>query len=179
MSNKIYIAVSLDGYIADKNGSVDWLSMIPTVEETQNDFVDFMNGIDCLVMGRNTFETVKSFGGEWPYSKKVFVLSNSMESIPNGYEDKIELIKGLPSEIVQSLHTKGYENLYIDGGKTIQSFLNEDLIDEMIISTIPVLLGGGKSLFGKLPDSKVFQTVDTKIVSGLFTQTHYKRDKYE
>lgn len=177
MSNKVYIAVSLDGYIADKNGSVDWLSMVPMDEETQNLFNNFMDSVDCVVMGRNTFEVVKSFGGEWPYNKKVFVVSNSMKSIPNEYEDKIELVKGLPSEIIKSLNSKGYNNFYIDGGKTIQNFLNEDLIDEMIISTMPILLGGGKSLFGELSEFKVFKVVETKIVSNLCTQTLYKRER--
>jgi len=174
MSNKVYIAVSLDGYISDKNGSVDWLSIVPHTEENQNDFLNFMNTIDCLVMGRNTFEVVKSFG-EWIYDKKVFVVSNSMTSIPNGYEDKIELINGLPSVIVQSIHNKGYNNLYIDGGKTIQNFLKEDLIDEMIISVVPILLGGGKSLFGELENSKEFQLIDSKILSDKLLQSHYKR----
>lgn len=168
------VAVSLDGYIADKNGSVDWLSIVPTTDETQKDFTNFMNTVDCLVIGRNTFEVVKSFG-EWIYDKKVFVVSNSMTSIPNGYEDKIELINGLPSEIVKSIHNKGYNNLYIDGGKTIQNFLEEDLIDEMIISVVPIILGGGKSLFGEMENSKEFQLIDTKVLSDKLVQSHYKK----
>ncbi|WP_027183018.1 dihydrofolate reductase family protein [Desulfovibrio inopinatus] len=175
MSNKIYIAVSLDGYIADKNSSVDWLNAVPMDDESQSNFNNFMDSIDCLVMGRNTFDTVKGFGGDWPYSKKVFVVSNSMKTIPNEYEDKIELINGNPTDIVKSLNNKGYNDLYIDGGKTIQNFLEEDLIDEMIIATIPILLGGGKSLFGELTTSKEFQLIDTKVVSDMYTQTHYKR----
>ena len=174
MSNKVYIAVSLDGYISDKNSSVDWLSIVPMTDQVQKCFTDFMDTIDCLVMGRNTFETVKSFG-EWPYDKKVFVVSNSITSIPNGYEDKIELINGLPSEIVKSLNNKGYNNLYIDGGKTIQNFLKEDLIDEMIISIVPILLGGGKSLFGELESSKEFKLIDTKVLSDMLVQNHYKK----
>ena len=177
MLNKVYIAVSLDGYIADKNNGVDWLNIIPMDEETQTNFLEFMDTVDCLVMGRNTFDVVKSFGGEWPYNKRVFVVSNSMTSIPNGYEDKIELVKGSLTQIVQSLNAKGYDNCYIDGGKTIQNFLREDLIDEMVISTIPILLGDGKSLFGELSESKRFEVVDTKIVSNLFTQTYYKRKR--
>lgn len=175
MSNKVYIAVSLDGYIADKNGGIDWLSMIPMTEELQSEFINFMDTIDGLVMGRNTFETVKGFGGEWPYNKKVFVVSNSMTSVPNGYEDKVELIKGLPSEIVKSLNNKGYKNLYIDGGKTIQNFLKEDLIDEMIISTIPIVLGGGKPLFGELSNFIKFKLISSKVISNLITQSHYQK----
>jgi dihydrofolate reductase len=64
MSNRIYIATSLDGFIADKNGAIDWLSIVPVTEEVQSAFTGFMDTIDALVMGRNTFETVKGFGEE-------------------------------------------------------------------------------------------------------------------
>lgn len=175
MSNKVYIATSLDGYIADKNGEIDWLNMVPLTEEAQAAFTDFMDTIDALVMGRNTFEMVKSFGGEWPYNKKVFVVSNSMNSIPYGYEDKAELIKGSPTEIVSKLNQKGYKDLYIDGGKTIQNFLKEDLIDEMIIATIPILLGGGKPLFGALANPQKFKLINTKVLSDLMVQSHFKK----
>lgn len=175
MSNKVYIATSLDGYIADKNGEIDWLNMVPLTEEAQAAFTDFMDTIDALVMGRNTFEMLTSFGGEWPYNKKVFVVSNSMNSIPYGYEDKAELIKGSPTEIVSKLNQKGYKDLYIDGGKTIQNFLKEDLIDEMIIATIPILLGGGKPLFGALANPQKFKLINTKVLSDLMVQSHFKK----
>ncbi len=174
MSNKVYIAVSLDGYIADKDDSVDWLGMVPATDELTADFPDFMETIDCLVMGKNTFMMVVGLG-EWAYEKKVFVVSSSMRSIPSGYEDRAALIKGTPSEIVSSLHDKGYKDLYIDGGKTIQNFLDADLIDEMIISVVPILLGGGKRLFGELKDPKEFQLVETKVLSNMLVQSHYKR----
>ena len=175
MSNRIYIATSLDGYIADKNGAITWLDMIPMTKEVQSEFTNFMDTIDALVMGRNTFETVKGFGVEWPYSKKVFIVSNSMKSIPYGYEDKTELIKGSPTEIVAQLNKSGYKNLYIDGGKTIQNFLKEDLIDDMIIATIPILLGGGKPLFGELANPQKFKLIDTKVLSNLMVQSHYRK----
>ncbi len=174
MSNKVYIAVSLDGYIADTNGEINWLSMIPMTEELQSEFTNFMDGVDCLVMGRNTFETVKSFG-EWPYDKKVFVASSSMKMIPNGYEEKIELLNASALEIVKSLNEKGYKNLYIDGGKTIQNFLKEGLIDELIISTIPIVLGGGRALFAEIPSPATFKLVGSKIISKLIVQTHYQK----
>ena len=82
---------------------------------------------------------------------------------------------GLPSEIVKSLHSEGYNNLYIDGGKTIQNFLQEDLIDEMIISVVPILLGEGKSLFGELQNPKEFQPIDTKTLTDMLVQSHYKK----
>lgn len=176
MLNKVYIAVSLDGYIADKNNDIEQLNTLPMTEEVMKMFTDFMDTVDCLVMGRNTFEKAKSFGGEWTYNKKVFVVTNSMISIPNGYEDKIELIKGLPSDIVMYLKDQGYENIYIDGAKTIQNFLKEDLIDEMIITTIPIVLGGGKSLFGELPKSKKFKLINSKVISDIGVKNHYQFD---
>ena len=175
MSNKVYIATSLDGYIADENGGIEWLSMVPMTEESQSAFTHFMESVDAIVMGRNTFETVKGFGGEWPYTKKVFVVSSSMHSIPDGYENKAKLIHGSPSEIVSKLHLKGYKDLYIDGGKTIQNFLKEDLIDEMIIATIPILLGRGKPLFSKLTNPQKFKLVESKVISNQMVQTHYKK----
>lgn len=175
MSNKVYIATSLDGYIADKNDGIDWLDMVPMTDEVQSSFTHFMETIDALLMGRNTFEMVKSFGGEWPYTKRVFVASNSMNSIPKGYDDKAELVKGSPTEIVLQLNQKGYKNLYIDGGKTIQNFLKEDLIDDMIISSIPILLGGGKPLFGELSNPQKFKLVESKVIANLMVQTHYRK----
>lgn len=176
-SNRVYIAVSLDGYIADKNNSVKWLDIVPVNEKIENEFSNFMNSIDCVVMGKNTFNVVKNFNDKWPYNKKVFVLSSSMQSIPKGYEDKIELLNMKPLKLVNFLNNKGYKNLYIDGGKTIQNFLEDDLIDEMIISTIPILLGEGKPLFSKLTKSKLFKIIDTKIVAQFYTQTIYKKQR--
>ncbi|MGR5499631.1 dihydrofolate reductase family protein [Vibrio sp. DNB22_10_4] len=150
MANIVYIATSLDGYIADKNNGVDWLHDIPNPEGSDFGFAEFMDKVDALVMGRNTLEIVLSFDCDWPYSKPVFVLSNTMTEIPEGLEGKVFLVKGKLKTIIAELAAQGYNDLYIDGGKTIQSFLKEDLIDELIISTIPVLLGGGIPLFGEL-----------------------------
>ena len=175
MSNRVYIATSLDGYIADKNGGIEWLSMVPMTEELQSAFTHFMESVDALVMGRNTFDTVRGFDGEWPYNKKVFVVSNTMKSIPDGYEEKVALITGTPTRIVSKLNQEGYKNLYIDGGKTIQGFLNEGVIDEMSITSIPILLGSGKPLFGELQNPQKFKLVESKVVSNLMVQTHYKK----
>ena len=130
-----------------------------------------------VVMGRNTFETVRGFGGDWPYSKPVFVLSNSMKSIPEGYEGKAEPVKGSLSEVIKAIHQKGYKDLYIDGGVTVQNFLKEDMIDEMIITVIPILLGGGIPLFGELPEPMAFEHVKTEVYLNAIVQNHYCRKK--
>ena len=178
MSNIVFIATSLDGYIADKNGGLDWLQSIPNPENLDMGWVDLIDRIDALVMGRKTFEKVCSFDCDWPYNKPVFVLSNSMESIPEGYEGKAKPIKGSLSDVMETIHQKGYKHLYIDGGLTVQSFLKEDLIDEMIITVIPRLLGGGIPLFGELPEQVEFELVKTEVFLGTIVQNHYRRKKY-
>ncbi|GAB2645602.1 dihydrofolate reductase family protein [Vibrio panuliri] len=177
MSNIVYIATSIDGYIADKNNQLDWLHDTPNPNTTGSDFgfANFMDQIDALVMGRNTFEMVASFDCDWPYSKPVFVLSNTLSSVPSDYQDKVFLIKGELTQVVSELNQKGYQRLYIDGGKTVQSFLEQDLIDEMIITTIPVLLGGGVPLFGDLVAPLKFTNVSTERWLDCLVQSRFVR----
>lgn len=173
MPNIVYIATSLDGYIADKDGGLDWLNATPNPDNQDFGWSVFMDRIDALVMGRNTFETVCSFGGEWPYLKPVFVLSNSLTEIPQAYSDKAELVSGPIAAVVDTLNAKGYSSLYIDGGKTIQSFLEADLIDELIITQIPTLLGGGVPLYGQLTEPLAYEFVNTTVHLKALVQSHY------
>ena len=149
--NMVFMARSLDGYIADKNGGLDWLNSVPNPDHLDLGYEKFIKNVDAIVMGRTTFDVVCRFGIQWPYKIPVFVLSSTMESLPEELKDKVDILKGTPTKILALIHKKGYTQLYIDGGTTIQSFLKEDLIDELIITTIPVLLGGGTPLFGELP----------------------------
>ncbi|GAA4836852.1 dihydrofolate reductase family protein [Algivirga pacifica] len=171
--NRVFIATSLDGYIADKDGGLDWLHAIPNPDNLDMGYTKFMGEIDAIVMGRVTFETVCSFGIDWPYQKPVFVLSNSLTEIPEKYRDKVHLVKGTLAEVLNTIHEQGYGTLYIDGGKTIQSFLKEDLIDDMIITTIPVLLGGGFSLFGELSSPLKFRCVGSEVFLDAIVQNHF------
>ncbi len=171
----MFIATSLDGYIADKNGGIDWLHAIPNPENNDMGYSAFTAQIDALVMGRNTFETVCGFDIEWPYQKPVFVLSNSLKEIPEKFKDHAVLIKGPLKDVLEKIHSLGHHRLYIDGGTTIQNFLKEDLIDEMIITIIPTLLGGGTPLFTELPNSLNFECIDTKIYLDQVVQNHFKR----
>lgn len=177
MKNKVFIATSLDGFIADQTGNIDWLHSIPNPEQTDMGYTAFTQTIDAWVMGRTTFETVCGFDMEWPFDKPVFVLSTQMTEIPEKYVGKAELVKGSLSEVLDYIHRGGYHQLYIDGGKTIQSFLQEDLIDEMIITTIPLLLGGGFPLFGSLPQRLTFECVDTTIYLGQVVQSRFVRKR--
>ena len=172
----VFIATSLDGFIAREDGSLDWLEEIPNPEGRDFGFADFMSGIDALVMGRNTFEKVASFGF-WPYDKPVYVASSSELDVPEELKGKAERISGTPGEIVASMKTRGYENLYVDGGFTIQGFLEADLIDEMIITRVPVLLGGGVPLFGKLLARLHFKHKSTEIFNDTLVKSHYERTR--
>ncbi len=175
MSNIVFIATSLDGFIADKNGSLDWLNEIEPIESGDMGYSDHMERIDALVMGRNTLQMVLSFDVEWPYSKPVYALSNTLSEVPKGYEGKVFLVKGPLKEVLKKLNKEGFKNLYIDGGITIQNFLKEDLIDEMIITTIPVLLGGGASLFGELNNPLHFKHIKSERFDNGIVQNHFQR----
>ena len=133
-----------------------------------------MENIDALVMGRNTFEKVLSFG-QWPYEKKVFVLTNTLESLPQHLEEKVEILSGDPEEITTVLNNRGYLNLYIDGGKVIRQFLDKDLIDEMILTRIPVLLGDGIPLFEKLSKPMSFRHIKTEVFNDMLVKSHYRK----
>ena len=173
--NVVYVGRSLDGFIADKKGGLDWLDMVPNPDNLDMGYFKFFESIDALVMGRTTFETVCGFDCDWPYKKPVFVLSSSLKTVPEDYKDKIELVNGTLTEVLATIHGKGFGSLYIDGGKTVQSFLKEDLIDELIITTIPILLGGGIPLFTELPHSLEFEHVGSEVFLNEIVQNHYKR----
>ena len=177
MSNIVYIATSLDGYISSPNGSLDWLESVPNPEGDDLGFGVFMSRVDAVVMGRLTFETVLGFGIGWPYPIPGIVLSSSMKTAPEAFAEHVDFTSGTPAEIVKLAQEKGFENLYIDGGKTIQNFLRADLIDELIVSDIPLLLGGGARLFGELEQRVEFELVDTETLLGQIVKKHYQRKR--
>jgi dihydrofolate reductase len=174
--NSVFIATSLDGYIADKDGGLDWLNAIPNPDQIDMGYGDFMSQIDALVMGRNTFETVCGFDMDWPYQKPVFVLSSALNEIPESYKGKAHLEKGPLREVLARIHKQGYDRLYIDGGKVIQSFLQEDLIDELILTIIPTLLGGGTPLFSELSGKLDFEFVESKVYLDQILQNRFVRE---
>ena len=172
--NIVFIAKSLDGFIAGKNGELDWMHTIPNPENVEMGFIDLMNRVDGIVMGRNTFEIGCGFDSDWFYYKPVFVLISTLESIPQKLKDKAEIVKGSPAEVLKILHNRGYNKLYIDGGFTIQSFLKAGLIHELVITTMPVLLGKGIPLFGELPRPRELNHVKTTVFLNQLVQSHYE-----
>jgi dihydrofolate reductase len=119
MTTYVYIAQSLDGFIADKNGDLEWLNDIPNPDNSDFGFSDFINRIDGIVMGRNTFEKVDSFN-MWPYTKHVYVISTTLKELSDMYDGKASLLNLPPSQIVRTLENEGMQNLYIDGGSLFQ-----------------------------------------------------------
>jgi dihydrofolate reductase len=167
----VYIATSLDGFIARKNGGIDWL----TGGESGEDYgyAEFMSDIDHIVMGRNSFEKVLTFGG-WPYEKKVIVLTSRDLTIPPELTEKVEALHLSPRELLQALSIRQSRHIYLDGGVTIQRFLREELVDEMTITTIPVLLGEGLPLFGAL-----HQDIHLKLLNSIAFQNGFVQNKYQ
>jgi dihydrofolate reductase len=168
----VYIAASLDGFIARKNGDLDWL---PAGEEGGEDFgyAEFMSTINYIVMGRNTFEKVLTFG-EWNYEKKVIVLTSRDLTIPPELAYKVEALHLPPRQLIHEMERRGANHIYIDGGVTIQHFLRESLVDEMTITTIPILLGEGLPLFGKLEKDVKLELVKSQSFKNGFVQNKYK-----
>lgn len=173
MPNMVYIATSLDGYIARTNGDISWLDEIPNPENSDFGYSEFVRNIDAIIMGRNTFEKVLEFD-DWPYEQLVFVLSNTLKKVPEYLIDRVEIINGDLKTILEDLEKRDFKNLYVDGGKTIQSFLKEDLIDEMIITTVPILLGDGIPLFGHLDRDLKFKCVKVELLGDL-VKHYYER----
>jgi len=149
---------------------------IPNPEGSDFGFNKFMNSIDAIVMGRITFEQVLKFG-DWPYIKPVFVLSNTLQTVPELLENKVKIIKGEPKSVVENLKSMKYKNLYIDGGKIVQGFLQEDLIDELIITRIPILLGEGIPLFTKLNKEQKYEHIKTEFFNNTLVKSKHKRIK--
>ena len=173
--NIVFIACSLDGYIAGPNGELDWLHATPNPDGLDMGFGALMDEIDAIVMGRATFEVVCGFDGPWPYSKPVYVLSSTLQALPEKAQGKATLLKGDLASILATIRSHGHYTLYVDGGQTIQSFLRADLIDELRITTVPLLLGGGASLFGTLPKPMHWEHVQSEVFLGQLVQDRYRR----
>jgi dihydrofolate reductase len=171
MAASVFIGMSVDGFIARPNGELDFL---PPGGGEPHGYDEFMGSVDALVIGRGTFETVLSFP-EWPYGKKrVVVLSSRPLDFSGVRGGNVEQMSGPPAEIVSKLAASGSEHLYIDGGITVQRFLSAGLIQRLIITRVPVLIGEGIPLFGTLPHDIRLRHVATKHYQSGLVQTEYE-----
>ncbi len=175
MPSHVFIATSLDGFIARPDGGIDWLeranAAVPPGEDCG--YGAFMATVDALVMGRNSFEKVRSFP-DWPYGDKpVYVLSSSMRRLPEGTPASVVLLDAAPAEVVRTAAEAGHRHLYVDGGRTIQAFLAAGLVAEITVTVIPVLLGAGLPLFGALPADVPLRLVSSRAFPFGFVQSRY------
>ena len=155
----VFIAISLDGFIARPDGDVAWLHEVEP--------------IDVLVLGRGSFEKVLEF--EWPYgTKPVIVLSKSQTEVPEALRGQVRIDESAPLELVDKLSREGYKRMYLDGGKVIQSFLRQALIDDMTLTTIPVLIGEGIPLFGNLEEDIRLRLLESRSWDNGFVQSKYQ-----
>jgi dihydrofolate reductase len=171
----VYIATSLDGFIARANGDLDWLMGEGGGEPSEDyGYQAFMDTVDVIVMGRGTFEKVLTFDS-WPYGgKQVVVLSSSLAEIPPQLSADVELRDAAPEALIAGLSARGAAHLYVDGGKTIQRFLDAGLIDELIVTRIPILIGDGIPLFGPLKHDIKLAHAETRQFASGFVQSRYR-----
>ena len=136
----------------------------------------FMASVDTLAMAPHTFEVVLGFG-EWPYTKKVFVLSSGKVDLTAAQARgaAVEVLNATPNEVVQQLSAQGYTSLYIDGGGTVQRFLRAGLIDRLMVTQVPVLIGQGIRLFGPLEQDIPLRLVASRSFPGGLVQSEYVR----
>jgi dihydrofolate reductase len=169
MKASVFVGTSLDGFIARANGALDFL---PPGGGEPHGYDEFIATVDALVIGRKTFETVLTFG-TWPYGEKpVFVLSTrALATAPPGAV--VERMSGAPAEITSQLAARGIRHVYVDGGITIQRFLQAGLIERLIITRVPVLIGDGIPLFGALERDIVLRHVATRQYASGLVQSEY------
>jgi len=160
-------AVSLDGFLARRDGALDWLlpaeSNLPPAD---TGFDAFMASVDYVVMGRNTFEVVLKMPGPWFSSKPVYVLTTRPLDLPSRLAGKVESGRHAPPELLALMEQRGAKRLYVDGGRTIQQFLIAGLIDDLVITQIPVLIGGGIPLFGPMAKDVKLDLESSRVLSG-------------
>ena len=173
MNTIVYVGTSLDGFIARTNGEFDWLSRFAN-DEAIRAYEELISRIDAIVIGRGTFEKVLTFS-TWPYEKRVFVLSTSIKEAPENIREKVTILSMEPGALLSYLSSMGYSTIYIDGGKVIQAFLKEDLINELIVSKVPTLIGSGISLFGYLDHDLEFIHIKTDVCSNGLVRSYYER----
>jgi len=181
MKCSVYIATSADGYIATPDGGVDWLHSAGNQEADMGaedmGFQAYINSVDCMIMGRKCMEIIASMKltpEQWPYGDMpIIVLSNTIKTPPENLVGNVEMYSGDINKLIGKLEGDGYKSAYIDGGATITSFINLKLINEMIITQAPILLGKGLPLFGKINHLVKLQEAKATAFANDFTQVQY------
>eukprot|EP00542_Grammatophora_oceanica_P010863 CAMPEP_0194047166 /NCGR_PEP_ID=MMETSP0009_2-20130614/23598_1 /TAXON_ID=210454 /ORGANISM="Grammatophora oceanica, Strain CCMP 410" /LENGTH=199 /DNA_ID=CAMNT_0038692697 /DNA_START=96 /DNA_END=695 /DNA_ORIENTATION=+ len=165
IKGSINIAVTVDGFIAAKDGSVDFLDAFPQTEEDDFGFADFVASIDVIVMGRKTFEKAVAFSkdSEWYYGDtRMVVWTRSELEIPEHLKKTVSTSSLAPLDLFYKLEGEGHKHAYVDGGVTIQNFLEANVIDSLSLTRVPVLLGSGVKLFSESGQEMQLEHKETK-----------------
>jgi dihydrofolate reductase len=171
MRASVFVGTSLDGFIARRNGDFDFL---PEGGGEPHGYDEFMSSVDVMVIGRNTFEKVLTFE-TWPYAdKRVVVLSSRTIDVSNVRGAAIEHMSGSPAAITDRLAASGATHAYVDGGITVQRFLRARLIQRLIVTRVPVLIGEGIPLFGLLPHDVQLRHIHTKTYPSGLVKSEYE-----
>jgi dihydrofolate reductase len=170
MTVSVFVGTSVDGFIARPNGHLDFL---PTGGGEPHGYNEFIATVDAIVIGRKTFETVLAME-DWPYGGKRVVVLSSRPVDLSGAGGAVEQMAGAPAEIVSQLAASGAHHLYVDGGITIQGFLRAGLIQRLVITRVPVLIGDGVPLFGTLPRDIRLRHMATRHYSSGLVQSEYQ-----
>jgi dihydrofolate reductase len=170
MKASVFVGTSVDGFIARLDGGLDFL---PAGGGEPHGYDEFIATVDTIVIGRKTFETVLAFEA-WPYGgKRVVVLSSTPLDLSVVHGGVVEQMGGPPEEIVARLAATGARHLYVDGGVTIQGFLKAGLIQRLVVTRVPVLIGSGIPLFGSLPRDIPLRHVTTRHFPSGLVQSEY------
>ena len=168
MRISVFVGVSIDGFIARTNGSFDFLKPF---EGDDHGYEEFMRSVDALVIGRATYEVVLGFGG-WPYAdKRVIVLTHRPIEAGNGETTH----EGSLAPLATRLVSERVGRVYLDGGKAIRQGLDEDLVDDMILSTVPVTIGEGIPLFGGAACTTRWKLAESRSYPKGLVQARYER----
>jgi len=172
----VFMATSLDGFVAREDRSLDWLMKYEDTGDTS--YQEFIKDKDVLIMGKGSFKTIMSFDS-WPYNIPVIVMSKTLNNndIPSELKDKVSLTTLSPIDVMKSCFKQGYKKAYVDGGLIVQSFLNNGLINEITLTQIPILIGSGKRLFGPLTKDIDLILKSTRSYGKGFVQTTYTVEK--
>lgn len=182
MKCSVFIATSVDGFIARKDGSINWLQAAGNLNTDMSDQADmgfnqYIASVDCIIMGRKCMEVISNMNlspEQWPYGDtRMIILSTTLTQAPENLQDKVEMYAGDINTLVSNLSNEGYQHAYIDGGMTIQAFLNQQLISDITITRAPILLGSGIPLFGKISNDIALKQTQAVVFPNDFIQVRY------
>jgi dihydrofolate reductase len=181
-----FIATSVDGYIASRDGAVDWLESAgyPEADDREDigdgGFAAYMASVDCMIMGRKCMETLAEFNltpEQWPYGNiPIYALSNTIRQPPESLGNRVKMYSGNITQLLETLTSEGLQHAYIDGGATITSFLQLGYLNEICVTQVPILLGDGMPLFGKLDRNVKLEKAEATVFSNDFIQWKYRID---